>query len=154
VSLAAIGYHLGSKDALMNQAVYEAVGDWSEALERALAADGSLDMEPTRRFESIMTRAIESFGGEEHRLWSAQLELMSPLTQNDELRTFPTAWHSCCSGSTPTRTPRPPVPPTRSTTPCSSASWCSGSWTRRSPCQGANSPRACAIADHISVDDR
>ena len=30
VSLAAIGYHFGSKDALMNQAVYESVGEWAD----------------------------------------------------------------------------------------------------------------------------
>src|SRR6516225_8755418 len=29
VSLAAIGYHFGSKDALMNQAIYEFVGEWA-----------------------------------------------------------------------------------------------------------------------------
>jgi AcrR family transcriptional regulator len=30
VSLAAIGYHFGSKDALMNQAIYEFVGEWAD----------------------------------------------------------------------------------------------------------------------------
>ncbi len=88
VSLAAIGYHFGSKDALMNQAVYESVGDWAEEVERALAAEGALDAEPLRRFESIMGRTIESFGGEGHGLWAAQLELMSLLGHNEELRTF------------------------------------------------------------------
>ena len=33
VSLAAIGYHFGSKDALMNQAIYEFVGDWATELQ-------------------------------------------------------------------------------------------------------------------------
>ena len=33
VSLAAIGYHFGSKDALMNQAVYESVGEWADEVQ-------------------------------------------------------------------------------------------------------------------------
>jgi AcrR family transcriptional regulator len=88
VSLAAIGYHFGSKDALMNQAVYESIGEWAEEVERALAAEGALDAEPLRRFESIMERTIESFGGSGHGLWAAQLELMSLLGHNEELRAF------------------------------------------------------------------
>lgn len=88
VSLAAIGYHFGSKDALMNQAVYESVGEWAEEVERALAAEGALDAEPLRRFESIMGRTIESFGGEGRGLWAAQLELMSLLGRSEELRVF------------------------------------------------------------------
>jgi AcrR family transcriptional regulator len=88
VSLAAIGYHFGSKDALMNQAVYEAVGEWADDVQRAAAAEGTLDADPLRRFESIMDRTIESFGGAERGLWAAQLELVSLLEQNEELRTF------------------------------------------------------------------
>lgn len=88
VSLAAIGYHFGSKDALMNQAVYESVGEWADQLQHALAAEGALGTEPLRRFESIIGQAIESFAGPERGLWAAQLELMSLLQDNEELRTF------------------------------------------------------------------
>jgi AcrR family transcriptional regulator len=88
VSLAAIGYHFGSKDALMNQAVYESVGEWADQLQQALTAEGAMDAGPLRRFESIMKQTIESFGGPEHGLWAAQLELMSLLADNEELRTF------------------------------------------------------------------
>jgi AcrR family transcriptional regulator len=88
VSLAAIGYHFGSKDALMNQAVYESIGDWADEVERALAAEGAFDAEPLRRFESIMGRTIESFGGSGRGLWAAQLELMSVMGHNEELRAF------------------------------------------------------------------
>jgi AcrR family transcriptional regulator len=88
VSLAAIGYHFGSKDALMNQAIYEFVGEWGEEVERALSAEGALDAEPLKRFESIMERTIESFNGPARGMWAAQLELMGPLEQNEELRTF------------------------------------------------------------------
>ncbi len=88
VSLVAIGYHFGSKDALMNLAVYESIGDWAEGLERALTAGGPPDAEPLVRFEAILGQMIESFGGPDHGLWAAQLELMSLLDQNEELRTF------------------------------------------------------------------
>ena len=88
VSLAAIGYHFGSKEALMNQAIYEFVGEWGEEVQRALNAEGALDAEPLERFESIMGRTIESFSGPARGMWAAQLELMGPMEQNEELRTF------------------------------------------------------------------
>jgi len=88
VSLAAIGYHFRSKDALMNQAVYESVGDWADQLQQALTADGGADAEPLRRFESIMGETIESFSGPGRGLWAAQVELVSQLADNEELRTF------------------------------------------------------------------
>jgi len=88
VSLAAIGYHFGSKDALMNQAIYEFVGEWGDEVERALGAEGALDAEPLKRFESIMGRTIESFNGPARGMWAAQMELLSPMEHNEELRAF------------------------------------------------------------------
>jgi AcrR family transcriptional regulator len=88
VSLAAIGYHFGSKDALMNQAVYESVGDWADEVERAVMAAGDFDAPPLRRFESVMERTLESFSGGAQGLWAAQLELMTLINQNEELRGF------------------------------------------------------------------
>ena len=88
VSLAAIGYHFGSKDALMNQAIYEFVGEWGDEVQRALGAEGARDGEPLKRFESIMGRTIESFSGPARGMWAAQMELLSPMEHNEELRTF------------------------------------------------------------------
>ena len=88
VSLAAIGYHFGSKDALMNQAIYEFVGDWADEVQRALGGEGALDTEPLRRFESVMERTIESFAGPARGLWAAQLELLGPMEHSEELRKF------------------------------------------------------------------
>jgi AcrR family transcriptional regulator len=88
VSLAAIGYHFGSKDALMNQAVYEATGDWGDEVQRALGGEGAPIDDPLARFESIMERTIAAFGGDGRGLWAAQLELISLLPQHEELRTF------------------------------------------------------------------
>jgi AcrR family transcriptional regulator len=88
VSLAAIGYHFGSKDALMNQAVYESVGDWADELQRAMTADASLDGTPLQRFEAALRQSLSSFGGPDQGLWAAQLELLSLVLHNDDLRTF------------------------------------------------------------------
>lgn len=88
VSLAAIGYHFGSKDALMNQALYELIGEWGEELERALTESGAPASDPARRFESIWEQTIESFGGSARGLWAAQLEIPSVMEHNEELRAF------------------------------------------------------------------
>ena len=40
VSLAAIGYHFGSKDTLMNEAMFQAIGEWGDRLEEAFAKAG------------------------------------------------------------------------------------------------------------------
>jgi AcrR family transcriptional regulator len=85
VSLAAIGYHFGSKDALMNAARIEAIGEWWDELGRTLAADADPDADPMERFEAIWTRVVESF--DTHRpLWTASFELIVQLDQAPEVR--------------------------------------------------------------------
>src|SRR5215218_3819225 len=64
-NLGSIGYHFGSKEALLDAAMMEAVGEWSRELERILQADVEEDAGPEERFESMWTRVIESF--EAHR---------------------------------------------------------------------------------------
>ncbi len=88
VSLAAIGYHFGSKDALMNQAVFDSVGDWAKELEDALTADGVVGSQPLERFELVMGQTLKSFAGPGSGLWHAQLELLSLAQRNEELRKF------------------------------------------------------------------
>jgi len=61
-SLAAIGYHFGSKDALLNEARIQAIAEWYDELGRALAASSEPDATPMERFEAIWTRMIEVFG--------------------------------------------------------------------------------------------
>src|SRR5579883_3210661 len=73
VSLAAIGYHFGSMEALLNAALIEAIGDWGDEIGRVLAAEGGVPFDPAadpiERFAAIWTRVIESFAT--HRqLWS------------------------------------------------------------------------------------
>jgi AcrR family transcriptional regulator len=85
VSLAAIGYHFGSKDALLNQARIQAIEEWTDELGRALAADTDPDATPMERFEAVWTRMIELFAA--HRpLWAASFEMLGQLDHAPEVR--------------------------------------------------------------------
>src|SRR6266568_5162808 len=61
VSLAAIGYHYGSKDTLMNQALFEAISEWGDELQAALSADLPPGATAIQRFEATFQRIIELF---------------------------------------------------------------------------------------------
>ncbi|MFL6071952.1 MAG: TetR/AcrR family transcriptional regulator [Mycobacteriales bacterium] len=89
VSLAAIGYHFGSKDALMTAAMMAAIEEWSDELEAALSVDLAPDTPPLERFEAIWTRVIESFTTS-RQLWSASYELLLLAEHSPEIRTFMT----------------------------------------------------------------
>ncbi len=58
-NLGSIGYHFGSKEALLNAAMMETLGEWGDELERILLAEA--DADPMERFEEVWTRVIESF---------------------------------------------------------------------------------------------
>jgi AcrR family transcriptional regulator len=78
VSLAAIGYHFGSKEALLNAARIQALGEWAEEFGRTLAAGADPKASPIQRFEAIWTKVIESFAA--HRpLWAASFEMLAQL---------------------------------------------------------------------------
>ena len=84
-SLAAIGYHFGSTEALMNAALLEAIGDWGEEVQRALNADLPADASPIERFEWYWTRVTESFAS--HReLWAATIEIFAQVNHSPGVR--------------------------------------------------------------------
>jgi AcrR family transcriptional regulator len=85
VSLAAIGYHFGSKETLLNAARIEAIGDWWQELGRTLAADADPDAGPMERFEAIWTKVIESFATQ-RPLWLASFEMLGQLDESPEVR--------------------------------------------------------------------
>ena len=74
VSLAAIGYHFGSKDVLLNQAMFEAIGEWGDELEEAFRKAGSA-VGPAERFAQIWANIVETFD-ENRPLWMASFELV------------------------------------------------------------------------------
>jgi AcrR family transcriptional regulator len=85
VSLAAIGYHFGSKEALLNAARIEAIGEWWDALARTLAADADPDASPMERFEAIWTRVVEAFASQ-RMVWVASFEMLAQVDQAPEVR--------------------------------------------------------------------
>ena len=85
VSLAAIGYHFGSKEALLNAARIQALGEWWEELGRTLAADADPEASPMERFEAIWTRLIESFAAQ-RPLWVASFEMLAQIDESPEVR--------------------------------------------------------------------
>jgi len=87
VSLAAIGYHFGSKEALLNLAVYQATEEWSAELGQALAAEYVGPPGSIERFEATWDRVIELFAA--HRpLWVVQFEVLAQLEYVPEMKKF------------------------------------------------------------------
>ncbi|GAA2121134.1 TetR/AcrR family transcriptional regulator [Kitasatospora saccharophila] len=77
VSLAAIGYHYGSKDALLVEALVEAMAKWGESIGVALSAATAVD-DPKERFVRAWNAVRDGFAA--HRgLWTVQFELLAGL---------------------------------------------------------------------------
>jgi AcrR family transcriptional regulator len=83
VSLAAIGYHYGTKDHLLNAALRQALAGWGDDMGKALATTDRTD--PAGRFEAMWTQVIRSFA-DNHRLWAVQFELLGFLDREPELK--------------------------------------------------------------------
>jgi AcrR family transcriptional regulator len=74
VSLAAIGYHFSSKEALLTEALLLAFGEWDQEFRAALNATVPPNIGPVERFELIWARLIETF------------ELFSQMDRQPEIR--------------------------------------------------------------------
>lgn len=87
VSLAAIGYHFGSTEALLNTALHEAVVEWGERVEAAVAAEiaAAGDVAPAERFALTWSRILASLDAD-RALWAAQLEMVVQAQHAPELR--------------------------------------------------------------------
>jgi AcrR family transcriptional regulator len=78
VSLAAIGYHFSSKEALLTEALLLAFGEWDQDLQQALGAAVPSHVSPAERFEATWTKIIATF--ETHRpLWVANFEIFAQM---------------------------------------------------------------------------
>jgi AcrR family transcriptional regulator len=78
VSLAAIGYHFSSKDALLTEALLLAFGEWDEDLQRALRKAVPAQVTPAHRFEAIWAEIMATFAS--HRsLWVANFEIFAQM---------------------------------------------------------------------------
>ncbi|MCG5218610.1 TetR/AcrR family transcriptional regulator [Streptosporangium sp. KLBMP 9127] len=85
VSMAAIGYHFGSREALLNAALIEAIDEWGSETGRTLANyAGDTSGE---QYEAMWTGITESFGT--HRnLWIATIEALLQSEHSPELRRY------------------------------------------------------------------
>ncbi|MGW2376904.1 MULTISPECIES: TetR/AcrR family transcriptional regulator [Kitasatospora] len=84
VSLAAIGYHFGSKDALLNAAMIEAIGEMGEALAAVVYGASQVSDDPELRFAAVWNGLRDVFV--EHRgLWAAQFEALAQAGHDPEL---------------------------------------------------------------------
>ncbi|MEV5878447.1 TetR/AcrR family transcriptional regulator [Streptomyces sp. NPDC052101] len=82
-NLASIGYHYGSKEALLNKALIDAVSDSASQLADAMTA-GS-DAAPMDQFEAMWTRLIEQFATNK-QLWLASFEVFAQIGRVPSVR--------------------------------------------------------------------
>ncbi|WP_067715159.1 TetR/AcrR family transcriptional regulator [Nocardia yamanashiensis] len=76
VSMAAIGYHFGTKEALLTAALVEATEDWGADLERALAEVPAEETDPWKRFAARWDAALTTIAA--HRgVWSATFDALA-----------------------------------------------------------------------------
>ncbi|MGW4892621.1 TetR/AcrR family transcriptional regulator [Kitasatospora sp. NPDC004240] len=85
VSLAAIGYHFGSKETLLNTALIEAVGEWGDALHTVVVAASASTDDPEERFIAVWDGVMRTFV-ENRGLWTAQLEAIAQVDHAPELK--------------------------------------------------------------------
>jgi AcrR family transcriptional regulator len=85
VSLAAIGYHFASKEALLTESLLLAFGEWDENLQQALRTTVPADVTPAEKFEAIWAKIMATF--ETHRsLWVANFEIFAQMVGQPETR--------------------------------------------------------------------
>ena len=86
-NLASIGYHFGSKEALLDAAMMEAIAEWGDELRRTLATSLRPGSTPLARFTAVWAGIIRSF--EAHRpLWVATIEALAQSERSSEVRQF------------------------------------------------------------------
>lgn len=85
VSMAAIGYHFGSREALLTAAFTEAMDEWGQEIGRALAGRARPDAGPVEQFEAMWSQMIESFNVL-RPLWLASAEALVQAEHSPTLR--------------------------------------------------------------------
>ncbi|MFD9208364.1 TetR/AcrR family transcriptional regulator [Streptomyces sioyaensis] len=85
-NLASIGYHYGSKDALMRQAVIASTEEWGAGLARMPAGDEEArDADPLDRFAAVWDRVLQRIATEPQFI-AAQVEVLGLLPRDAGLR--------------------------------------------------------------------
>jgi AcrR family transcriptional regulator len=84
-NLASIGYHYGSKDALMTAAFLQMTEEWGEEIQRSLAAAGELGASHEQRLAGALDAMISGFAAHQ-RFWMLQFEVIGQLESNPTLK--------------------------------------------------------------------
>jgi len=85
VSLAAIGYHFGSKEALLTDALMLSIQEWESEFQQALRQSAKATATPMQRFEAVWSYLIGSF--ERHRaMWLANFDVFLQMDHLPEIR--------------------------------------------------------------------
>ncbi|MGK4584368.1 TetR/AcrR family transcriptional regulator [Kitasatospora sp. HPMI-4] len=85
VSMAAIGYHFGSREELLNAALLQAIDEWGVEIGRAVAGAVDPDATSAEQYEAMWTQAIRTF--DSHRsLWVASVEAFVQAERSPGLR--------------------------------------------------------------------
>ncbi|MFF4322447.1 TetR/AcrR family transcriptional regulator [Streptomyces sp. NPDC001568] len=82
-NLASIGYHYGSKDALLTQAFIALMEEWGEGFQTGLGADSAFPDRFRALFEGVLDRHEETAP-----IWAASLEVALNRDRMPELRTL------------------------------------------------------------------
>ena len=86
VSMAAIGYHFGSREELLTAALLEALEEWgAKALGPVLAESATTGVVGQRRFEDSWDRMIETFTAQ-RKLWLASVQAFVQGEHSEEIR--------------------------------------------------------------------
>jgi AcrR family transcriptional regulator len=85
VNHAAIGYHFGSREALLIEAFVQAMDEWGGEIETAVRAALDPEATPRERYEAFWRRAIDSYGTN-RRLWLASVEAAVEAEHNPRVR--------------------------------------------------------------------
>ncbi|MFI5801755.1 TetR/AcrR family transcriptional regulator [Streptomyces sp. NPDC051561] len=87
VSMAAIGYHYGSREALLSQALFELLDEWGDGLGRALApaAGGGDEAERAAGFARMWENLVAEFQARPD-LWLASVELFLQAQRQPALK--------------------------------------------------------------------
>lgn len=86
-NLASIGYHYGSKDALMRQAVIASTEEWGASVTQVPAADDGAEKgaDPLERFAAVWDSVLQRIAAEREFI-AAQVEVLGLLPRDEALR--------------------------------------------------------------------
>jgi len=84
-NLASIGYHFGSKEALLNAALDEALDEWGDRVRKTVAAKRMRARDPLSRFSAIWSAITESFAGD-GPYWIAVFEALVQAQHSPQIR--------------------------------------------------------------------